>query len=539
MKRYLIICAALLGVSFIGHAQVGIGTKKPSASAMLEIVAKDKGVLIPRVALTNLTSYSPITGSSTDPNVVGLLVYNTNSSLNVENPTSSQGFYYWTGEAWNRIASTNEILTIINNNNSQSTGKIEELTSIINNLIKNQGSTTSVILYDSSTKEFYTLVEKDGKIIKEKIDIGEAILALETKTFVRPVYEKPGDEKSKVVNYIYFGEEAIAEWLKKEGNKLEDITDDRGFVIDVIGTVSNNFQTIFNENKEEITNILHNVEGNVSIIKEGDTWIIKVGDGEGNNVNFDFNLLETKTYLTRNEVLEDGKKPEAKKPITLDEAKLTKGQIYYEYFGEKKDDKGNPIPYYIDMTSDVYNTIKNNENIKNEINNIITNFNKEGGNVYYGDHDGQVETPDVLYTIQPDNSKKILHLGQTLKEIFTNESTLLTEIREGLGYNITSEVKHTGNKLEGNSILIYSGVTTIKELDADTSGVSLPIPYQGKKIEVVDIALYNSNKQLEKVGITDIDIKGDKIDFALGSGVLYTTLPAGSYKVVVQFVEAK
>lgn len=426
MKRYLIICAALLGVSFIGHAQVGVGTKKPSSSAMLDVVAKDKGVLIPRVALTSLTSFSPITGNQNDADVVGLLVYNTNSSLNAENPTSSQGFYYWTGEAWNRIASTNEILTIINNNDSQSTGKIEELTSIINNLIKNQGSTTSVILYDSSTKEFYTLVEKDGEIIKEKIDIGEAIQA-----------------------------------------------------------------------------------------------------------------FETKTYFTRNEVLEDGKKPEGKELITLDEAKLKQGHIFYEYFGENKDKDGKQTPYYIDMTSDVFNTIKNNKEVRDEIFNAVNNFSAEGGNVYFGDHDGDKETPNALYTVDKNGNKTLLDLGHTIKEILTKESTILTEIKEGLGYNITSEVKHTGNKFEGKSILTYAAFTTIKDLDADTSGVSLPIAYQGKKIEVVDIALYNSNKQLEKVGITDIDIKGDKIDFALGSGVLYTTLPAGSYKVVVQFVEAK
>ncbi|MDM1093861.1 hypothetical protein ACPDHQ_17485 [Myroides odoratimimus] len=41
---------------------------------------------------------------------------------------------------------------------------------------------------------------------------------------------------------------------------------------------------------------------------------------------------------------------------------------------------------------------------------------------------------------------------------------------------------------------------------------------------------------LEKMGITDVEVKGGKIDFSLGSGGLYTSLPKGDYKVVVQFV---
>lgn len=426
MRRYLMICTALLGVSYIGHAQVGIGTKTPSSSAMLEIKAEKKGVLIPRVALTDLNSFSPIEGNANDRNVIGLLVYNTSPNMGPTSLTGSEGFYYWTGTSWNKIASSTELTTLIENNNTQSTEKIIEVTKIIDNLIKTDEVTSSVVLYDSVTKEFYTLVKKGNTITREPLDIKDAI-----------------------------------------------------------------------------------------------------------------QKLETKTYLTRSEVLENGKRPTGVEVVSFDETKLKKGHIFYEYFGEEKDNNGKAKPQYIDMTSDVLNTIQNNEEIKNAIFNTVNNFSADGGNVYFGDHDSNKETPDALYTVDKEGKKTVLDLGHTIKEILTKESKILTEIREGLGYNISNEVKHTGNKFEGKSILTYAAYTTVKDLDADTSGVSLPIDYQGKKVEVVDIAVYNSKNQLEKVGITDVDIKADKIDFALGSGILYTTLPAGSYKVVVQFVVAK
>src|SRR4051812_14710257 len=64
-------------------AQVAINTdgSAPDASAMLDVKATNKGMLIPRVALT---------GSVTSP-VNGLLVYQTGGTA---------GFYYYNGSVW-------------------------------------------------------------------------------------------------------------------------------------------------------------------------------------------------------------------------------------------------------------------------------------------------------------------------------------------------------------------------------------------------------------------------------------------------------
>ncbi len=80
------------------HAQTGIGTTTPNASAKLEVGASDKGFLPPRVALTATNVFAPITGlsgSTALATAAGLLVYNTTSNANV-----LPGYYYWNGTSW-------------------------------------------------------------------------------------------------------------------------------------------------------------------------------------------------------------------------------------------------------------------------------------------------------------------------------------------------------------------------------------------------------------------------------------------------------
>ncbi|QJB32566.1 hypothetical protein HF329_15035 [Chitinophaga oryzae] len=72
------------------RAQVGIGTKTPHASASLDITANDKGVLVPRVALRDVSDSYPIAVSP----ATGLLVFNTAADAK---GGKGVGFYYWGG----------------------------------------------------------------------------------------------------------------------------------------------------------------------------------------------------------------------------------------------------------------------------------------------------------------------------------------------------------------------------------------------------------------------------------------------------------
>ena len=97
--RILFYAFAILSMifSFIKNSKaqsnnVGIGTLTPNASAMLDIVSTTKGLLIPRVSLTNINVYAPIVGVP----IISLLVYNTNASMT----GGGIGYWYWDGAKW-------------------------------------------------------------------------------------------------------------------------------------------------------------------------------------------------------------------------------------------------------------------------------------------------------------------------------------------------------------------------------------------------------------------------------------------------------
>jgi hypothetical protein len=87
MKHLFLIITSLLVLPAL-HAQVGIGTTNPNASAVFDITSADKGVLFPRMTQAQRTVIStPATG---------LLVYQTDGST---------GWWYYNGSQWVRLAS--------------------------------------------------------------------------------------------------------------------------------------------------------------------------------------------------------------------------------------------------------------------------------------------------------------------------------------------------------------------------------------------------------------------------------------------------
>ena len=86
MTKIIVLFTAIIGLQSICYAQnIGIGTTTPDASAILDITATNKGILVPQVSLTSLTAAAPTTNPAT-----GLFVYNTNANLGV-------GYYYNAG----------------------------------------------------------------------------------------------------------------------------------------------------------------------------------------------------------------------------------------------------------------------------------------------------------------------------------------------------------------------------------------------------------------------------------------------------------
>jgi len=96
-KNYSVILIITLFNTVISFSQVGMGTHTPDPSTVLEIKATDKGVLLPRIALTDVTSTS-LDGTNTA--ATGLLIYNTNALVT---GGDGVGFYTFNGSSWNKI----------------------------------------------------------------------------------------------------------------------------------------------------------------------------------------------------------------------------------------------------------------------------------------------------------------------------------------------------------------------------------------------------------------------------------------------------
>ncbi len=92
-----ILLVIFFSTSSIFAQNVGINSTgaTPDASASLDVVATDKGVLIPRVSISNALTAAPVTSPETS-----LLVYNTNAAIS---SGSGTGFYFWDGSQWTKL----------------------------------------------------------------------------------------------------------------------------------------------------------------------------------------------------------------------------------------------------------------------------------------------------------------------------------------------------------------------------------------------------------------------------------------------------
>lgn len=98
--KLLFIGFALFLTNIAKSQNVGINAtgSTPDATAGLDIDFSNKGLLIPRVALTATNSAGPITTPTTS-----LLVYNTATAGSAPNNVTP-GYYFWTGTAWTRLS---------------------------------------------------------------------------------------------------------------------------------------------------------------------------------------------------------------------------------------------------------------------------------------------------------------------------------------------------------------------------------------------------------------------------------------------------
>jgi hypothetical protein len=97
MKKSLLFCAAIVCATLTTKAQVKIGDNPNTINpnSLVEMESTNKGLLAPRVALSDVNSVSPLTG--TVP--AGMIVYSTGGAV-------TDGFYFWSGSKWLAVQSS-------------------------------------------------------------------------------------------------------------------------------------------------------------------------------------------------------------------------------------------------------------------------------------------------------------------------------------------------------------------------------------------------------------------------------------------------
>src|SRR5690554_5737130 len=257
MKKITII-AALLGSVYFANAQVGIGTSEPANASQLEISATNKGVLIPRVELTDVNTFAPITGTQEE----SLLVYNTRDRNDV-----TSGYYYWADNQWNRVINQADLDDV-------------------------SGYKEGDVIYKEEVSGDWVFQYYDENGNWQAIDFSDLVAANETKTFFRKV-EEPTTENAQ---YLYFSEQVIQDWLAADdANTVVNIPDaNAAITIDAVADVVSNFENILQQtteyNTENITiekiiqEIASQVEGNViykNIASAGDPaeWVFQYWNG--------------------------------------------------------------------------------------------------------------------------------------------------------------------------------------------------------------------------------------------------------------------
>lgn len=102
----LIVILLVFVNSAVAQGHVGVGTKTPDPSAMLDITSTNSGLLIPRIALQAINVAAPVIA----PIATGVTVFNTNPAVI---GGSGIGYYYWSQvtSTWVKLSASNDPAT--------------------------------------------------------------------------------------------------------------------------------------------------------------------------------------------------------------------------------------------------------------------------------------------------------------------------------------------------------------------------------------------------------------------------------------------
>ncbi|WP_299363531.1 hypothetical protein [Winogradskyella sp.] len=167
MRKIIVILAFTLSGVAAAQDGTGVGTLTPDPDAALEVSATDKGLLLPRIALTNTTTAAPLSAHKE-----GMTVYNTATAGDV-----TPGYYYNDGTQWVRVGSSNgaeTVTALVDNGDGTFTYTSENGTSTTFDANDAQTVTTFV----DNGNGTYTYTSEDGTATTTATPGAETVTAL-------------------------------------------------------------------------------------------------------------------------------------------------------------------------------------------------------------------------------------------------------------------------------------------------------------------------------------------------------------------------
>jgi subtilisin-like proprotein convertase family protein len=140
--------AERLRIDNTGYVGIGSTFATTAPEAMLDIRSTNKGILIPRVALTSILVATILTPKDSE------LVYNTATAGTAPNDVTP-GFYYWTiaPAKWNKVGGSVDVKS----GTASATATLVEPTNTIPNIFASGGSNTSAVSIPSNTTDTRTI----------------------------------------------------------------------------------------------------------------------------------------------------------------------------------------------------------------------------------------------------------------------------------------------------------------------------------------------------------------------------------------------
>lgn len=138
MKSLLFLLISTFTIAEI-YPQVGIGTIVPDSNSALDVTATDKGLLIPRIALSSTAATTPLSA-----HVAGMAIFNTAATSDV-----SPGFYYNNGARWIRTSDAANPLNVYTSNGTLAGPRV--ISQSTNSLTFNNALTSGTAVSFNST----------------------------------------------------------------------------------------------------------------------------------------------------------------------------------------------------------------------------------------------------------------------------------------------------------------------------------------------------------------------------------------------------